>query len=61
VHDSTGQALAYIYSREDATIARQAGVLTMEARRGGEFHAAARAAREITETREWASRIVFWC
>jgi hypothetical protein len=34
VHDSTGQALAYIYAREDATIARQAGVLTMdEARR----------------------------
>jgi hypothetical protein len=34
VRDANGQTLAYVYAREDATIARQAGVLTMdEARR----------------------------
>jgi hypothetical protein len=34
VRDANGQALAYVYARDDETIARQAGVLTMdEARR----------------------------
>ena len=34
MRDATGRALAYVYARDDATIARQAGVLTMdEARR----------------------------
>ena len=34
VRDASGQTLAYVYARDDATIARQAGVLTMdEARR----------------------------
>ncbi len=34
VRDANGQTLAYVYARDDATIARQAGVLTMdEARR----------------------------
>jgi hypothetical protein len=34
VGDANGQALAYVYARDDDTIARQAGVLTMdEARR----------------------------